>query len=75
MEFALETDFSLSDLEDGFARVEELNRRLDGTDGSHALTASFKARSGGQSGRSGGRGGRNGGGRDKRDGKGHPPIQ
>ena len=60
--FALETDLSLSDLEGGLVRVEELNRSLDGTYGSHALAAGFKARSGDQSGRSGGRGSRNGGG-------------
>ena len=52
--------------------MEELNRSSDGTDGSHALAAGFKARSGG---RSGGRGGHNGGGRGKRDGKGRPPNQ
>ena len=50
--------------------MEELNRSSDGTDGSHALAADFKARSGG---RSGERGGHNGGGRRKRDGKGRPP--
>ena len=70
--FALKTDFSLAKLEDGLVRVEELNRSSDGTDGSHALAAGFKARSGG---RSGGRGGHNGGGRGKRDGKGRPPNQ
>ena len=73
--FTLKTNFSLDDLEDGLARVEELNKSLDGTDGSHALAAGFKARSGGQSGWSGGLGGRNGGGRGKRDGKGRPPNQ
>ena len=52
--------------------MEELNRSSDGTDGSHALAADFKARSGG---RSGGREGHNGGGRGKRDGKGGPPNQ
>ena len=62
--FALKTDFSLSDLED---------RNLDGTDGRHALVAGFKTRSGGQSARSEGRGGHNGGGRAKRGGKGRPP--
>ena len=56
--FALKTDFSLSDLEGGLVRVEELNRSLDGTDASHALAAGFKARSGGQSGWSGGSGSR-----------------
>ena len=68
--FALETDFSLAELEGGLVRVEELNRSSDGTDGNHALAAGFKARSGG---RSGGRGGYHGGGRGKRDGKGRPP--
>ena len=70
--FALKTDFSLAELEGGLVRVEELNSSSDGTDGSHALAAGFKARSGG---RSGGRGGHNGGGRGKRDGKGRPPKQ
>ena len=69
--FALKTDFSLAELEGGLVRVEELNRSSDGTDGSHALAAGFKARSG----RSEGRGGHNGGGRGKRDGKGRPPNQ
>ena len=59
----LKTYFSLSDLEGGLVQVEELNSSLDGTDGSHARAARFKAKSGGQSGRSGGRGGHNGGGR------------
>ena len=63
--FALRTDFSLSELEGGLVRVEEINRSSGGTDGSHALDAGFKARSGG---RSRGRGGHNGGGRGKRDG-------
>ena len=67
--FALKTDFSLAKLKDGLVRVEELNRSSDGIDGSHALAAGFKARSGG---RSGVRGGHNGGGRGKRDGKGRP---
>ena len=57
--FALKTDFSLAELVGGLVRVEELNRSSDGADGSHALAAGFKARSGG---RSGGRGGHNGGG-------------
>ena len=70
--FASKTDFSLAELEGGLVRVEELNRSSDGTDGSHALAAGFKPRSGG---RSGGRGGPNGGGRGKRDGKGRPPNQ
>ena len=70
--FALKTDFSLAELVGGLVRVEELNRSSNGTDGSHALAAGFKARSGG---RSGGRGGHNGGARGKRDGKGHPPNQ
>ena len=70
--FALKTDFTLAELEGGLVRVEELNRSSDGTDGSHALAAGFKARSGG---RSGGRGGHNGGERSKRDGKGRPPNQ
>ena len=52
--------------------MEELNRSSDGTDGSHALAAGFKARSGG---RSGGGGGHSGGGRGKRDGKGRPLNQ
>ena len=55
--------------------MEALNRSSDGTDGSHALAAGFKARSGGQSGRSRGHGSRNGGGRGKRDGKGRLPNQ
>ena len=70
--FALKTDFTLAELEGGLVRVEELNRSSDGTDGSHALAAGFKARSGG---RSGGRGRHNCGGRGKRDGKGRPPNQ
>ena len=70
--FALKTDFSQAELEGGLVLVEELNRSSDGTDGSHAQAAGFKARSGG---RSGGRGGHDGGGRDKRDGKGRPPNQ
>ena len=71
-DFALKTDFSLAELVGGLVRVEELNRSSDGTDGSHALAAGFKARSGG---RSGGRGGHNGGGRGKRDGEGRPRNQ
>ena len=70
--FALKTDFSLAELKRGLVRVEELDRSSDGTDGSHALAAGFKARSGG---RSGGRESHNGGGRGKRDGKGRPPNQ
>ena len=70
--FALKTDFTLAELEGGLVRVEEFNRSSDGTDGSHALTAGFKVRSGGWS---GGRGGHNDGGRGKRDGKGRPPNQ
>ena len=70
--FALKTDFTLAELEGDLVRVEELNRSSDGTDGSHALTAGFKARSGEWS---GGRGGHNGGGRGKRNGKGRPPNQ
>ena len=70
--FALRTDLSLSELEGGLVRVEELHRSSDGTDGSHTLAAGFKARRGG---RSEGRGGHNGGGRGKRDGKGCPPNQ
>ena len=70
--FALKTDFSRAELEGGLVCVEELNRSSDGTDGSQALAAGFKARSGG---RTGGRGGHNGGGRGKRDGKGCPPNQ
>ena len=70
--FALKTDFSLAELVGDLVRVEELNRSSDGTGGSHALAAGFKARSGG---RSGGRGGHNGGGRGKRDGEGRPPNQ
>ena len=70
--FALRTDFSLSELESGLVRVEELNKSSDGTDGSHALAAGFKARSGGQR---GGRGAHNGGGHGKRNGKGRPPNQ
>ena len=56
----LKTYFSLSDLEGCLVQVEEPNSSLDGTDGSHARAARFKAKSGGQSGRRGGRGGRNG---------------
>ena len=70
--FALKTDVSLAELEGGLVRVEEVDRSSDGTDDNHALTADFKARSGG---RSGGRGGHNDGGRGKRDGKGRPPNQ
>ena len=70
--FALKTDLYLTELKDDLVRVEDFNRNLHGNDGSHALAAGFKARSGG---RSGGRGGQNGGGRRKRDGKGHPPNQ
>ena len=70
--FAFKTDFLLAELEGGLVCVEELNRSLDGTDGSHALAAGFKARSGGRSGR---RGGHNGGGCGKRDGEGRPPNQ
>ena len=65
----LKTYFSLSNLEDGLVRVEDLNSSLDETDDSHTLAACFKARSGGQSGRGGGRGGRIGGGSRKCDGK------
>ena len=53
--YTLKTDFSLSDLAGDLIRVEELYRSLGGTDGSHALAAGFKSRSGGKSGRSGGR--------------------
>ena len=70
--FALKIYFTLAELEGGLVRVEELNKSSDGTDGSHALAAGFKARSGG---RSGGRGGQNSGGHGKRDGKGRPPNQ
>ena len=70
--FALKTDFTLAELEGGLVRVEELNRSSDGTDGSHALAAGFKARSGG---RGGGRGRHNCGGCGKRDGRGRPPNQ
>ena len=73
--FALKTDFSLSDLEGDLVRMKELSESLGGTDGTHALAAGFKARSGGQSGRSGRRGGRNGRGLGKRDGRGRPPNQ
>ena len=69
---ALKTDFSLAELVGGLVRVEELNRSSDGADGSHALAAGFKARTGR---RSGGREGHNGGGRGKRDGKGRPLNQ
>ena len=55
--FALKTDFSLGDLEGGLVHVEELNISSDRTDGSHALAARYKARSGGQSERSGRRDG------------------
>ena len=48
---ALKTDFSYGDLESGLVCMEELNRSLDGTNGSHALAAGFKpeaaARAGG----------------------------
>ena len=70
--FALKTTFSLAELVGGLVRVEELNRSSDGTDGSHALAADFKIRSGG---RSGGRGGHNGGRRGKRVGEGRLPNQ
>ena len=70
--FAFKTDSTLAELEGGLVRVEALNRSSDGTDGSHALAAGFKARSGGWS---GGRGSHNGGGRSMRDGKGRPPNQ
>ena len=72
---ALRTDYSLGDLEDGFIRVEGLNRGLNGTDGSHALAGGFKARIGGQSGLSEERGSRNGGdcSRPGSDGKGRSP--
>ena len=70
--FALKIDFTLAEVEGGLVRAEELNRSSDGTDGSHALAAGFKAGSGGWS---GGRGGHNGGGRGKRDGKGRQPNQ
>ena len=70
--FALKTKISLAELVGGLVRVEELNRSSDGTDGSHALAADLKIRSGG---RSGGRGGHNGGGRGKRDGEGRLPSQ
>ena len=70
--FALKTDFTLAELEGGLIRVEELNKSSDWTDGSHALAAGFKARSGGQS---RGRGRHNGGGRGKRYGKDRPPNQ
>ena len=69
--FALKK-YSLAELVGGLVRVEELNRSSDGTDGSHALAADFKIRSGG---RSGGRGGHNGGGRGERDGEGRLPNQ
>ena len=70
--FALKTGFTLAELEGGLVRVEELNRSSDGTDGSHALAAGFKARSVGWS---EGRGGHNGGGRGKLDGNGRPLNQ
>ena len=70
--FALKTDFTLAELEGGLIRVEELNKSSDWTDGSHALAAGFKARSGGQS---RGRGRHNCGGRGKRYGKDRPPNQ
>ena len=70
--FALKTDFTLTKLEGGLVRVEELNRSSEGTDGSHALAAGFKVKSGG---RSGGRGCYNCGGRGKRHGKCRPPNQ
>ena len=66
---ALKTDVSLAELVGGLVRAEELKRSSDRTDGSHALAAGFKARSGG---RSRGGGGHNGGGRGQRGGKGHP---
>ena len=58
--------------------MEELNRSLNGTDGSHALDTCFKARSGrqgGQSRQSGGREDLNGGGHGKLDRKGRPTNQ
>ena len=48
--FELKTIFSLAELVGGLVRVEELNRSSDGTNGSHALAAGFKIRSGGRSG-------------------------
>ena len=69
---ALKTDFSLAEMVGDLVRVEELKKSSDGTDGSHALAAGFKTRSGG---RSGGRGGHDGGGRGQRGGKGHPLNQ
>ena len=69
---ALKTYFSLAELVGDLVRVEELKRSSDGTDGSHALAAGFKARSGGWS---GGRGHHNGGRRGQRGGRGHPLNQ
>ena len=69
---ALKTYFRLAELVGDLVRVKELKRSSDGTDGSHALAAGFKARSGG---RSGGRGDHNGGRRGQRGGKGHPLNQ
>ena len=49
--FALKTDFSYVDLESGLVCVEELNRSLDGTKGSHALAAGFKPEAAARAGR------------------------
>ena len=48
--FALKTDFSLAEPEDGLVRVEEFNRSSEGTDDSHTLAAGSKTRSGGGAG-------------------------
>ena len=72
--FALRTDYGLGDLAGGLVRVKELNRSLVGTDGSYALAAGFKPRSGGQGGQGGGcNGDGDRSGRGKRDGKGRLP--
>ena len=48
--FAMRTDYSLADLEGGLVRVENYRRRSVRVDGTHALAAGFKARTGGQGG-------------------------
>ena len=48
--FNSRTYFSWGDPEGGLVRVEDLSRRLDGADDSHALAAGFKTRWGGQGG-------------------------
>ena len=49
--FALKTDFSYGNLKSGPVCVEESNRSLDGTNGSHALAADFKPEAAARAGR------------------------